>query len=108
MQQFGLRLPGGVNVVPQRIVFMPHFLTSAPPTPKSNKAHTRIQTDFGVTRPDPPPPRLFSPSLSLPLPTQACDVAVSDNEVRILLRYSVRMTEEGLRCSLPPAPSADS
>lgn len=51
-----------------------------------SKWHTHIQADCGVTHPH----NLSSPSP--PRQTQACDVAVSDNEVRILWLQSVRMT----------------
>lgn len=53
------------------------FLTTTPPTLK--KRHTHIQTDFGVTHHSlfPSPTPTLS-SLSPPLPTQACDVTVSD------------------------------
>lgn len=79
------------------------FLTNTPP-PFPNKRHTHIQTDFGVT--NPPPLSSHSP----PLPTQACDVTVSDNEVRILLHQSVRMTAAQAYVQPPwyQAPSADS
>lgn len=82
------------------------FLTNTPqlPPPSPNKRHTHIQTDFGVT--NPPPLSSYSP----PLPTQACDVTVSDNEVRILLHQSVRMTAAQADAPAPwyQAPSADS
>lgn len=65
------------------------FLTNAPPALKNR--HTHTQTDSGVTHPSLfPTPTLSSPSP--PLPTQACDVTVSDNEVRFLLHQSVGMT----------------
>ncbi len=59
------------------------FLTNATPTLKKRHTHT----DRLWCRP--PPPLSF---LSPPLPTQACDVTVSDNEVRILLHRSFGMT----------------
>lgn len=89
--QFGLSLVGGgVNVVPQWNVLMPDFSHQCTP-PHPLRRHTHIQTDFGVAHP-PTPPSTSTPFLPFPLPgpTQACDVTVSDNEVRILLQQSVR------------------
>lgn len=61
---------------------MPDFFSPAQPPPLKKRHTDRLWCH-------PPPP--FLP-LSPPLPTQACDVTVSDNEVRILLHQSVRMT----------------
>lgn len=72
------------------------FLTNTPPP--LEKRHTQIQTGFGVTNPSLFPSPTLS-SLSPPLPTQACDVTVSDNEVRILLHQSVRMTVTQALCA---------
>lgn len=90
------------NMVPWWIVLLPcspawffFFLTNVPPHPHVliNDTLTYRQTVVSPTH-----PHGFS-SLSPPLPTQPCDLTVSDNEVRILWLQSVRMTAVAGPCA---------
>lgn len=69
------------------------LITSATPPPPFKERHTHTQRETLVSATQAcsscPPPSLSS--LSLPLPTQACDVTVWDNGVRILLQSSVSL-----------------
>lgn len=64
------------------------FLTNTPPT---KDTLTQRQTLVSPTQAGSSSPSPSLSSLSPPLPTQACDVIVSDNEVRILLQQSVSL-----------------
>lgn len=67
------------------------FFTAPPP---NRHTHYRLRCH--------PPPTL--PFLSPPLPAQACDVTIWDNEVRFLLHQPVKMTVGPGQC----APSLES
>lgn len=64
------------------------FLTNTPPTKDTLKQRQTLVSPTQACSSSPSP---SLSSLSPPLPTQACDVIVSDNEVRILLQQSVSL-----------------
>lgn len=88
MLQFGPGLAEASTRCHRELFLCLIFLTNTPPT---KDTLTQRQTLVSPTQACSSPPSRSLSSLSPPLPTQACDVIVSDNEVRTLLQQSVSL-----------------